>query len=560
MKKIVLIPLLLIFLPCIAQGQLFESVKETVDGKERNIYFVANFEVTPSLPSEPALRYKLTWGFDQRTATNAAVKYNYAMRELTQYRFWSLLTLAEKQQEDLDRILTDPEFFAEKKAARDAFEKELAALSEDSPRDADTRRNEARLGRQVSEYERYCSFPRDKFPMDKAKEFVRGFQGAYQYLEEGSRCDYCDWEHPIRGNDNPIAILLPEIHECRNFARALMIKARVEIYEGDYDAAIKTIRIGKIMAKHVASEPFLISVLVGIAVDGMMNATLGELMRQPDAPNLYWTLTAQPGLTGAMSKGIELEMDMLRSMVPGLIKAMETPDALTDAEWKELNDRLCKIAAEFVESMSSLSSLLTEDSFDNQGFAAMLRLLNVPSYPRAKQWLIDQGKTPEEVENMHTTKVIGLWSVERYKVIRDDMLKLASLPPSQRKPLLEEHDRKLVDSQRNFGRASPLDMMVCALFPAVGAAFGVETRTVATNDILRIVEAIRLYAAQHDGKLPEKLEDIVAVPIPPVDPYTGKPYDYKIIDGAAVIESGTGSQMQRFVVKLRSQETGVRSQ
>jgi hypothetical protein len=44
--------------------------------------------------------------------------------------------------------------------------------------------------------------------------------------------------------------------------------------------------------------------------------------------------------------------------------------------------------------------------------------------------------------------------------------------------------------------------------------------------LLRCVEALRIYAAEQDGKLPAKLDDI---PLPlPVDPATGKPFAYKV--------------------------------
>jgi hypothetical protein len=47
--------------------------------------------------------------------------------------------------------------------------------------------------------------------------------------------------------------------------------------------------------------------------------------------------------------------------------------------------------------------------------------------------------------------------------------------------------------------------------------------------LLRHVEALRLYAAAHDGKLPEKLADC---PVPlPDDPFTGRPFRYHV-DGA----------------------------
>ena len=50
---------------------------------------------------------------------------------------------------------------------------------------------------------------------------------------------------------------------------------------------------------------------------------------------------------------------------------------------------------------------------------------------------------------------------------------------------------------------------------------------------LRVVEAIRLYAASHDGKLPEELIQITEVPVPE-DPATGKPFEY-CRDGAASV-------------------------
>src|SRR5262249_23663796 len=49
--------------------------------------------------------------------------------------------------------------------------------------------------------------------------------------------------------------------------------------------------------------------------------------------------------------------------------------------------------------------------------------------------------------------------------------------------------------------------------------------------LLRCVEALRMYAAEHEGKLPEKLSD-VPVPVPP-DPFTGKPFRYQLDGGTA---------------------------
>ncbi len=49
--------------------------------------------------------------------------------------------------------------------------------------------------------------------------------------------------------------------------------------------------------------------------------------------------------------------------------------------------------------------------------------------------------------------------------------------------------------------------------------------------LLRHVEALRMYAESHEGKLPTKLADI-AVPLPN-DPFTGKPFVYKVESATA---------------------------
>jgi hypothetical protein len=41
-----------------------------------------------------------------------------------------------------------------------------------------------------------------------------------------------------------------------------------------------------------------------------------------------------------------------------------------------------------------------------------------------------------------------------------------------------------------------------------------------------VVEALRLYAAGHEKRLPETLASIVEVPVPE-DPGTGRPFEYK---------------------------------
>jgi hypothetical protein len=50
----------------------------------------------------------------------------------------------------------------------------------------------------------------------------------------------------------------------------------------------------------------------------------------------------------------------------------------------------------------------------------------------------------------------------------------------------------------------------------------------------RVIEALRIYAAAHNGILPEALNPLTEVPVPD-DPATGEPFIYRADDGAAIL-------------------------
>src|SRR4029079_3378426 len=61
--------------------------------------------------------------------------------------------------------------------------------------------------------------------------------------------------------------------------------------------------------------------------------------------------------------------------------------------------------------------------------------------------------------------------------------------------------------------------------PAVEKVFEAHDCTHTHVAALRAVEAVRLFAAANEGKLPKSLADVKSVPVPD-DPFTGKPFGY----------------------------------
>jgi hypothetical protein len=89
------------------------------------------------------------------------------------------------------------------------------------------------------------------------------------------------------------------------------------------------------------------------------------------------------------------------------------------------------------------------------------------------------------------------------------------------------------------GLAAVFTLMV----PRLSKAYLSEARTERRFAALRVVEALRLYAAAHEGRLPARLADVTEVVVPD-DPVTGRPFEYTREAGRAVLvgPAPTGSQ------------------
>ncbi len=543
MRNRLLFFLAVMLLPLVATAQNWNYNVKLDDGRS---VALSEATISPSKPTSPVLQRKLTWSFDQRVKKNAAVKYCETMRSLERSNRGDAFDRMRKLEADFKKLLTDEKFFAEQKTELDAFEKELAVMPEDVVPTREQREMERRRTYLVYEYSRYCGWPRERFPMDKAKEFVARNAETFRLFEEASRCDDCDWEQNIRGNRNPIALRMEEIQDCRDLYRALAVKTKLEIYEGRYDDAVKSLRMGYRLAEHVTASPFIVSQLVANSIAGQLNGLVLELIQQPDAPNLYWPLTNLPRRLFDYRGSLDCELDFLPMMIPELAKALNDPESLSDDEWKSMQRTALLIYCEYgdLSSEGTLPMLKTDGRPDAKRIDLAVAAVNTLVYPKAKARLVEQGKTPEEIDRMAVAKIVGLYDTERFSFIRDEYFKEVELPRWETQTLNVNY------FEPTGWNEGPVRKLWDLLSPAVGAYSGAITRTEREILLLRLVEAIRCHAADNGGKLPQSLDEIKELPIPSIDPYTGKPFSYKVENGTAVIEAKDRRQIFRNVIRV----------
>ena len=367
--------------------------------------------------------------------------------------------------------------------------------------------------------------PREKAYREKELALAKGIgilrPGGLSDMERAARFESCDWQQPIR-DGNYIAILIPEVQQARTFARLLSAKAHLEIAEGKYDEAVRTLQTGYAQARHVAQSPIIVSSLVGVTIAGVMSYQVQQFIQQPDAPNLYWALSTLPRPVVDFWRGGEAESNFLYLQFPEL-RDLDKKQ-LAPEEWRELLNRI----------VAELPKLSVGES--PEACQTAIIALAVQGYPHAKRYLIERGRTAAEVEAMPVAQVVLLYTVHLYEELSDEQFKWFFLPASEAgdgPQRANQHMREVFAAKREI---IPLASL---LLPASTAAKNAETRCQWNIAMLRIFEAMRLYAANHDGRWPDRLSDITEVPIP-TNPCDGKPFIYQRQDDKALLTSQIG--------------------
>lgn len=333
--------------------------------------------------------------------------------------------------------------------------------------------------------------------------------------------EHCDWDLPLR-EQQVYSILLPEQSELRKLARLVALRARAYAVKKDYPRAIATLTIGYRMAYQDGQTPLLISGLIGVAIARMMDDVVLELAAQPGSPNLYWALTTRPNPLVDFSGALEAESSALDMTLPILNAAVEKdPTAMNwDAGMKDLGEMLDMATAigEGKESFSGLKQF---------GIAAMITGTALLKGKEMREYLVSRGVPAERVERMGGTQLVLAYDKLHFDEYRDQMFVWFSLPLPQARAGIEAAERRVNQAMKNKETVMPWAGL---LLPAIGSVRWTHAKQERMGDVLRLVEALRLHAAEHEGKLPKSLAEVQTRTPLPLDCVTGEPFQY-VVEG-----------------------------
>jgi hypothetical protein len=336
-------------------------------------------------------------------------------------------------------------------------------------------------------------------------------------LAEASRRRHLDLDRQIRDVEHPILYLLPEVQSMREIARMQSLRCKVAIAEGDVHRAIEILGQQYGLARHLGQDDFLVTNLVGLACAGIAWDDALYLVQHPNAPNLYWAIASLPRPLVDIRRSMSLERQLLYVQFKTLREVDGTPRPV--GYWQDFLDRLVPEFAG-LENEFGLASV-TEAP---ETLRAQLIAYIAAAYPAAKRYLVDVCGLPlEQVDAYPIAQVVFLAVVRYYDEARDDYFKWTHLPYWQAEATTGHLSFEEM-LRTSFDRAGLIAAPAQLLLPAVRAAQATVVRCEQALALIQTVEAIRMYGAQHGGRLPKTLDDLT-VPAP-LDPVSGKPFEY----------------------------------
>jgi hypothetical protein len=341
--------------------------------------------------------------------------------------------------------------------------------------------------------------PLSQIPIEKFRNYGGS---ALTQADWAARLDTVDWQVVQRLQSGDSELLQPELGPLHVLGIALRARTRVELAAHHPDDAVRTIKTLFAFARHLGENPTEAANRLGLKIESLALDAVEEMIQQPESPNLYWALTSLP------SPIVELRKGMQGS---GVLMARTLKPIRDDAVMS--SDEIEKVVAH----LSGVLGLAREEAGKPpRSFRSVLaaRCADADQLRAARKRLLDAGVAEGLVPNFPPLQTVLLDAKLDYEQRRDNLVKLLAIAPWQIAALSEQ--------ERKAGAGG----LLADFLPSVTALRQLQCGLEQRIALLRCVEALRMFAAEHGGKLPHTLGEL-GVP-PPSDPITGKVVAYEV--------------------------------
>jgi hypothetical protein len=365
----------------------------------------------------------------------------------------------------------------------------------------------------------YSQMPLHELPASGMPADLGAYSNRMRFADLAARRDRANWDSTVR--QDGVAALLPYLNDLRQTATLLGWRARLELAKHDWAAADYTLQSGLSLPRQLDHEAVLVQGLVACGISAMMLDHVQEWIAEPDAPNLFWSLSnlPQPFLDPRTVQQTE------RSIIYFTFPELNQPDplAISAEQWRQVAQRL-DILTQFQPGRQS-----------GLGEQVGRAIIAASIYPKARQLLVSSGISEQKLGEMSVDQTVGIYFLVRYRELADECYKAWELPYW----LGAEPMQKAINQVQAEQKETRNPLLV--LLPSVRRGRLQFARIDRQICALRVIEALRDYAARHGNQPPASLEQITDLPIPS-DPVAGKPFSFESHGQSAVITAPEGSE------------------
>jgi hypothetical protein len=367
-----------------------------------------------------------------------------------------------------------------------------------------------------TERARYLSMPLAELAAKKVGPYGGS---ALRQADWAARLDAPDWQLTQRVQTDSMDAQASELGRLQMLAAALQTRFRIEVAGARFDDAIRSAKTMLALARHLGDYPTEAANRLGIIVAQSALGTLEEMVQQPNCPNLYWALTDLPCPLVDLRKGIQGDCVLVASD----LRQIRGDVPMTE---EQLRATLTNVSGKlgFAREQAGQPPRSVRDELKK-------RAANSETVNAARDRLANAGYPSDAVGKFPPLQVVLLDEKREYEAVRDETVKLLGLQAWEI-DLLHGSDEMGTCAHGLFG----------PLLPRVGESRRAQARLEQRIGLLRHVEALRLYAANHAGQMPH---DVSELPVPvPSNPLTGKPFIYTLDGGVAFLREDVSAHKE----------------
>jgi hypothetical protein len=370
--------------------------------------------------------------------------------------------------------------------------------------------------------------PITEFPIEKAKKILGNFETCLDYVRYASLRKECTWGTAfLDQKEDWTGVILYEVDNLRKLMNLLALEARVAVYENRPLDALKSIRTGYALARHLGNNgTCLVETLVASRFVDNMNRELWYVMQHPDCPNLYWSLAELPCPIFDWKHAVRNEAQIFRNNILPEASRIEK-ESLTEEEYTGIYLRV-------VSRIQRVAKNLTPARSGDRRSAAIKTITEIGDaksampklYATARTKLLESGYKTEVVNKMGMAEAILIQMIDANKSISGDISKYAHLPVAELqvyRAMRTEKDGATFSKLETI----PISSVILPTMSGMRTSFIERQREFAA---MRTFEALRMYV-HSKNELPHSLieieeEKIVTVPN---DPVNEKPFEFEIL-------------------------------